>query len=1237
MRLIIPAALSCLLCATLFGAPALNILTTEALFSSASSALIAVDVPEPTLSILDRGENGDAVYVEISGALPDFDQTGIVLPTITKLIAVPAGHRAVARLKSANLREFSVDAMIPRDRMERVLRPVEEPSAVEVGEAGWMRWMRVAPVIIRPARYDAATNTIQVAESMELEFDFVPDGSSMNAGADKEKYYSLDFADFFREMVLNPNEMPNILPGGRVVTRGTYLVITDSVLVQYTTQFADWKRAKGFNVVVAPIAHGAESAESIRDYIVNAYLNWDRPPEYVLLLGDVHIIPPFQIRNPFPGINEIDATDLNFGLVNGDDYFPDILIGRVSSDSPSPAIAQNYFARLIRHEKDALNFPPDAFNRAVVFAGNRGDGNSVVLSPVETSEWLAERLREKGYEVYTQMWRKVGDNDDPGTIVEAINRGVNIVSYRGWADAHGTHYPRFYTEDLDRLNNGPLLPVFTFFVCNTGDYDNENRQLCFGEYAISRGGRQNPTGAIDFYGPSDLHTKTTFNNSMLAGYYQGLLYQNLRVFSLLTLRSKMEVWRTNPHLRVQGGDQNFVEFYFSVYNNLGDPETTVYFRRPGRLAVTAPQAMAVGETRAQFVVRDESGNPIKGALVTLLKGNETNLSIMTDHTGTALAPVNLDTPDTLRVMVQAHQFAPAQLKIPVSANARLVGFDGVVVRDEQGGQRLTAGSPVDLTITLRNFGTSFVNTVSATLSSPLEGVEILQAESNFGDIAVGSATASEAMFRIHVSAAINHNANIPLVLAIHDSQGDHPAALFRLVVSNGMIAYRGHQFESEFLSPGSTENLVISIENWSVLPIEGLRASLNCFDNSLEIIDNETTFGDVAAGASTTSANDPFRVTLRAGTAIGREIPLRVHLFDGEGTLLDILFFNIVAGDPGPTDPVGPDGYGYFAYDDVDQAYGEHPTYEWVELDPAFGGSNGTEHIVDDDSTFSLQLPFTFKFYGVEYEQIAVCSNGWASFEHTEAWDFNNWPILSPLGPHSMICPLWEDLVGRRSGATRENMKIYHSYDEANHRFIVEWSRSVARSGGDVDYTETFEVILFDPAFRNTPTGDGEILFQYEEVHVVDRGNVPFDYSTIGIQDWNHSQGIGLTFANISHPSAAEFTSGRAILFTTNPPDNFLGSKSFESVVPQDFVLGEAFPNPFNARTSVEFAIPRSGELKAGIYDLNGRFLLNVGAGNYKAGSHRLEFDAANLPTGMYLLRVEIAGYSCQRKLTLLK
>jgi len=1209
------------------------------LTESTSMVLISLEIPSPTITVLDRGDAGRALSVEISDALPDFDQVGLALPTITKMIAVPAGYSAIAHIRSVEEETFDAAALIPRDEMPRNIRRLDEVPMVEVGQAGWMRWMRVAPVVIHPARYDAVNHRLLVAEHMQIDFEFVPDYTDNVTPPNPERYQSLAFTEFFRGLLLNPAALPGIIPGGSVVTRGSYVIVTDAALARVTGAFADWKRAKGFDVVVKAIYYNGMTAEALKDSIQNWYDTWARPPEYILLLGDYNAagirIPAFRIVNPAAQA-ELDVTDLPYSCLEGNDYFPDIFIGRISADSPSNEIALNGMARSTRHEQAIATFPAANFHRATIWAGNFGDGGQVVLSPVETSEWLATRLRERGWDVETFFYRRPGDNVSPDPIVASINRGVNIASYRGWADANGTHYPQFYRADLERLTNGPLLPVFTTFVCNTGDFGNDQVNPCFGEYSIARGTRPNPLGALAFYGPSDLHTNTRFNNAMLGGYYSGLLYENLRTLGQVILRAKMSVWAANPAFREAGGDNNFVEFYFSVYNILGDPEIMLYMDPPTQLTVNHPAQLSVGESSLRLTVSNNAG-PVRGALIHLAKTGETDLSILTDADGVALAPISLLTADTLKMTVIAHQAAPYRASIPVRAAARMVGFNNVTVRNPQGDARVLLGVPLDLTVALKNFGTEALQGVTATLSSPLEGVEIQQAESSFGDLAVGATANGQAAFRVQLANNFALDEAIPFQLAIRDRAGNNYTALFRLSVIACRLDYTELALEGGAINSGEQKTLTITLQNSGTAAAAGVVGILDSFDDAVMVGDNRGVFGDVAVGGTASCAGDAFSLTVNEDAAVGRRLAFRLHLMTAQGASIGALYFSITVGTPGPTDPVGPDAYGYYAYDNTDVNYDSHPTYEWIELDPNFGGAGGTHHELTDDQSFGVDLPFSFRFYGQDFRRIAVCSNGWISFEDTEVWDFNNWPIPSPLGPHSMIAPYWEDLVGpMQEDSVRAPINVYSRYDQAQGRFIVEWSRSVARTGNDIEVTQTLEAILFDPAVRRTRTGDGEILFQYAEARLVDRGREQ-NYATIGIQDWNHARGLELSFAAHNAAACDTITGGRAILITTNPPDRFNEAGDLDRVAPTAFALGEPFPNPFNARTSVAFDLPISADVRLGLYDLSGRQVQEVISGRYEAGNHRLEFSAQNLTSGLYILRLEADGQSAQRKIALVK
>ena len=84
------------------------------------------------------------------------------------------------------------------------------------------------------------------------------------------------------------------------------------------------------------------------------------------------------------------------------------------------------------------------------------------------------------------------------------------------------------------------------------------------------------------------------------------------------------------------------------------------------------------------------------------------------------------------------------------------------------------------------------------------------------------------------------------------------------------------------------------------------------------------------------------------------------------------------------------------------------------------------------------------------------------------------------MGPSSMIAPFMDDLDDNDG---TEPFNVYYYNDVQNNRFIIEWDN--VSNGQDDEFCpscikESFQVILHDPNYYNTKTGDGEIIFQYK-------------------------------------------------------------------------------------------------------------------------------------------------------------
>ena len=78
-------------------------------------------------------------------------------------------------------------------------------------------------------------------------------------------------------------------------------------------------------------------------------------------------------------------------------------------------------------------------------------------------------------------------------------------------------------------------------------------------------------------------------------------------------------------------------------------------------------------------------------------------------------------------------------------------------------------------------------------------------------------------------------------------------------------------------------------------------------------------------------------------------------------------------------------------------------------------------------------------------------------------------------------------------------------------------------------------------------------------------------------------------------------------------------------------------PNPFNPNTTISFAVPEVSDVKLVIYDVLGRKIRVLVDGRYQAGTHAVTFEAGDLPSGLYLYRLETSQGSFVKTMMLLK
>ncbi len=98
-----------------------------------------------------------------------------------------------------------------------------------------------------------------------------------------------------------------------------------------------------------------------------------------------------------------------------------------------------------------------------------------------------------------------------------------------------------------------------------------------------------------------------------------------------------------------------------------------------------------------------------------------------------------------------------------------------------------------------------------------------------------------------------------------------------------------------------------------------------------------------------------------------------------------------------------------------------------------------------------------------------------------------------------------------------------------------------------------------------------------------------------------------------------------------------MGFLETDKSVPEAYALRQNFPNPFNPSTEILFDLPETAMVSLVVYDVLGREVAHLVESELPAGWHRARFDAGNLPSGIYLYRIQAGDFQDTGRMLLLK
>ena len=194
--------------------------------------------------------------------------------------------------------------------------------------------------------------------------------------------------------------------------------------------------------------------------------------------------------------------------------------------------------------------------------------------------------------------------------------------------------------------------------------------------------------------------------------------------------------------------------------------------------------------------------------------------------------------------------------------------------------------------------------------------------------------------------------------------------------------------------------------------------------------------------------------------------------------------------------------------------------------------------------------------------------------------------------------------------ATNED---FHDFESVINDSLSTWELSLTNNAnGALDILSvTTDSASFDVEFDNPVALDSE-----ETV------SLPVTFHPIESRDYSSTLKICTERRNVT-----------VDLFGTGVPLSVIEDPS----VLTEFVLLNAFPNPFNSTTRIRFTLPHSQFVSVKLFDFSGREVATLQQGNLSRGEHAMIWDATNFPTGIYFCKVETADDFLVNKLVLCK
>ena len=692
-----------------------------------------------------------------------------------------------------------------------------------------LRNFRGQNILVYPFAYNPIAKTLRVYMEITLKLQKISDkgenpklhrkSNTLKMAPETEAMYTRRFVNF-RNNAAKYNFLPD---------EGEMLVLCPEQYLQAMQPFVDWKNQSGRPTTMVSLAEaGGNNADQLKSFILSHYNNPSKNLTYVLLVGDYADITPKAMNG--------GRSDIWFGQLEGNDYYPEIFVGRFSVENV--ADVETHVAKVLYYERD-MPAEADWLNKGIGIGSveGTGSGHNGGESDYQHIDYIRDTLLHYTYAEVSQHYAGVGMGTNAAMLSDNFNTGAGICNYCNHGSITGWYVGSFYNSHVKALTNDYKWPFIWSTACLNGKFDSD----CFAEawMRATNAATGIPTGAIGgmfSWTSQPWQPPMTGQDEMvdvLCEWRNADQYHH--TFGGASLNGNMRILDLHP------SDQGTTHNTWILF---GDPSLMLRTDNPTEINVSCePGAIFLGQTELNLSV------DVDYAVATLSRdGNILCTTPILNGEGTLTFESQQETGTAKLVVTSFNKVTHVQDIEIIPSNGAYLVFDSYKINSMSG--QADYGETFSFDLILKNIGNELATDVQVWISSDSPYVTLLDSTATLPNIGPLGQYTIESGFRLRVADLFADGTQA--LFAIICTDGIHTwNGNFRMTLHSPAIALADFRPESN-LSPGESGNLLVSIKNSGSSTAHNV--ILELYSSSSEIVFGEAMhpIGDIPAGETAT-------------------------------------------------------------------------------------------------------------------------------------------------------------------------------------------------------------------------------------------------------------------------------------------------------------------------------------------------------------------------------------------------